>query len=172
MSRQDTQGRPKREQTLERLVHACQTVDPAEIWLLDSATGEPQWMENLAELGRHFEATDTQADLPSLFAKALHHWVETSPAAGEIWVVSDGQRGDWRPDDDGVWADIEAVYHSLRSPPQLRLLTLRGGQANRSIRCQTNGRKLTVSIRQSGFSKTTIPLTLIDPWCPGGWRYH
>jgi hypothetical protein len=120
-----TSGVPIREAVLNRVRESMQELGNPRLILLDSATGEPQDIPSpdvLTELDAT-QATDTQADVPSLISRAVDVIAEQSTGRTEIWVASDLQAADWRPDDER-WNAARAGIASLPQQPVLRVLGL------------------------------------------------
>lgn len=156
-------GPSKREMALETLTKAWEQLQPTEFWVQDSVSGEIRSFDRPEALAAELTGTDTSADLPTMIREALDHWEKSGQTQGELWIVSDLQANNWRPREAEFWAGLEAAYHKLTAPPDIRLLTFPGGQANRSIRCRTEQDQLEVTIRQEPSLANTearIPLTL------------
>ena len=157
MERQLTAGGPtKRETAIKTLIETANRVSPSELWVLDSATNETRPLQNWETL----TSTDTKADVPVMMLEAFKEWERTQQARGELWIVSDLQASSWQAESSNAWADVQAAYRKLSSPPTLRFLTLPGGQANRSIRCQAIQRQLAITIHQESADEVTIPITV------------
>jgi hypothetical protein len=69
------------------------------------------------------EATDAAADLPAMFRAALDYLVKNKPGSAELWVASDLQASNWRPDS-AEWQDIAARFAGLPQALSVRLLDL------------------------------------------------
>jgi len=69
------------------------------------------------------EATDTAADLPAMFRAALDYLAKNKPGSAEIWVASDLQASNWRPDS-AEWQDIAARFAGLPQGLSVRILDL------------------------------------------------
>jgi hypothetical protein len=93
--------------------------------LIDSATRIPQPFaraETMVSLPQ-VEATDTAADIPSLFQSAFHWLTEQQAGAAEIWIASDMQRSNWQPEDTR-WEALREQFGALPQRVRIRLLAL------------------------------------------------
>jgi hypothetical protein len=120
-----TLGVSNREAVLKRIRESMQEIGNPRLILIDSASGEPQDVPSpdvLTELDAT-QATDTEADIPSLISRAVDAIAEQNTGRTEIWVASDRQESDWRPDDER-WSAARAGLASLPQAPKLRVLAL------------------------------------------------
>jgi hypothetical protein len=119
-------GTTKREQALNLLAQAARQYEGAShLILIDSATRVPQEMAratNLFQLS-YTKPTDTAADVPAMLRAAFDWLVENHAGTAEIWIASDGQRSNWRPDDPR-WKNIIAQLSGLSQKVRIRLLDL------------------------------------------------
>lgn len=129
-------GVSNREAVLTRVRESMQQLGSPRLILIDSANGEPQDIPSpdvLTELDAT-QATDTEADIPSLLSRAVDVIAEQSTGRTEVWLASDLQQADWRPDDER-WATARAALTSLPQAPTLRILALeRSPDADTSVR--------------------------------------
>lgn len=82
--------------------------------LIDSATGEPQVVENpaaLADLPTAW-ATDTAADIPALMQGALDYITTNQTGRTDIWLLSDLQQTDWDASG-GRWEPLRQGFAGL-----------------------------------------------------------
>jgi hypothetical protein len=131
-----TGGSTKREQALKLLAQAARPYEEtSHLILIDSATRAPQEIakaNNLAQLSIT-RPTDTAADLPAMLRAAFDWLVENRAGTAEIWIASDDQRSNWRPDDPR-WKSIMAQLGGLSQKVRIRLLELnQTTEANASI---------------------------------------
>jgi len=154
MERKLPGGLTKREVALQTLTETLSQINPSEVWLLDQPLSIP------SQLAARLGPTDASADLPAMLINTFQNWSRTQQTNGEIWIASDLQATSWRADDAAAWADVEAAYNKLDPAPSLRLLSFPGGEPNRSIRCETDQRRLIVTIQQDTPETQTIPLIL------------
>jgi hypothetical protein len=129
-------GNTKREQALRLLAQASrQYEETSHLILIDSATRAPQEiarMDSLTNLSLT-HPTDTAADLPAMLRAAFDWLVENRAGTAEIWIASDDQRSNWRPDDPR-WKSVVAQLGGLSQKVRIRLLELnQAPEANASI---------------------------------------
>ncbi len=125
----------RREIILEKFRETIANLSPSRTVLIDSASGQPQELpspEVIMEISAA-GATDTAADLPALLSRAAE-FLGDSSGRSEIWIASDLQTSNWRPDDER-WAAARASLAALPQKPALRVLSLTGPTApNTAIR--------------------------------------
>jgi len=129
-------GITKREQALKLLAQAAREYEQtSHLILIDSATRAPQEIaqaDSLTNLSVT-RPTDTAADLPALLRAAFDWLVENRAGTAEIWIASDDQRSNWRPDDPR-WKSVIAQLGGLSQKVHIRLLELNyAPEANASI---------------------------------------
>jgi hypothetical protein len=135
--------------------------------LIDSASAQPQEVpspEILTEISST-AGTDTAADFPTLLSRAAEFLAE-SPGRSEIWLASDLQSSNWRPDDER-WAAARASIAALPQKPAVRVLSITGPTAtDSSVRLLGSRRSgdellLDLEILRAGDARgtTSIPLT-------------
>jgi hypothetical protein len=126
---------PRRQLVIEKVREAMKSLGNTRLYLIDSATSRPQEIpspEALTELAST-SATDTAADFPALLARTAEFLEEVS-GRSEIWLASDLQSSNWRPDDER-WTAARASLASLPQKPAVRVLSLTGPVAsNNAIR--------------------------------------
>jgi hypothetical protein len=131
-----TGGSAKREQALKLLAQAARPYDgTSHLILIDSATRAPQEIakaDSLAQLSVT-GPTDTAADLPAMLRAAFDWLVDNHAGTAEIWIASDDQRSNWRPEDPR-WKSVIAQLGGLSQKVRIRLLELnQAPEANASI---------------------------------------
>jgi hypothetical protein len=157
----------RRQTVLEKVRDAMQGLGSARLVLIDSASGQPQEVASpdiLAELSST-APTDTAADIPTLLSRAAEYLSESTGRA-EVWLASDLQQSNWRPEDER-WAAARASIASLPRKPAIRVLSLTGpSSANTSVRLLGSRRSgdellLDLEILRSGEARATasVPLT-------------
>jgi len=118
-------GQPsKREIVLQKVRDAMKDLGDPRLVLIDSASASAQEIPSpdvLAEISST-QATDSAADLPKLLSVAAEY-LGTSNGKTEIWIASDLQRTNWRPDDER-WTAIRASLAALPQKPSLRVLSI------------------------------------------------
>ncbi len=135
--------------------------------LIDSASNRPQEVpspEILGELSAT-AGTDTAADFPTLLTRAAEYLADSS-GRSEVWLASDLQSSNWRPDDER-WAAAREGLAALPQKAAVRVLSLTGPTAqNASVRLLGSRRSgdellLDLEILRSSEARgaTSIPLT-------------
>ncbi len=116
-------GESKRETALRKVVDTLKTTGSGgRIVLLDSATMRPLEVDRPSDLLNvpQSGATATGADMPSLFQAALDYVVENDSGRMDVWVCSDLQFQDWKPES-SQW---EALRTAASEMPGLRFFLL------------------------------------------------
>lgn len=116
----------KREEALRLLAEAGKVNGPGSRYvLLDSATLAPQAIAGPEALDGMLATrpTDTAADWPAMFRAALDWMLKNKAGRTDIWVVSDLQVNNWRPDD-RAWNDIAARLAGFSPRVRVRILAL------------------------------------------------
>ncbi|MEM9081588.1 MAG: BatA domain-containing protein [Verrucomicrobiota bacterium] len=169
MERVEADGQPsKRQLVLRQVADAMAELETASLYLLDSATGQISEIpspETLPELSTT-SGTDTAADLPSLFASALDFLRKAEPGHTEIWLATDLQLADWRPED-ARWPAFSRSLRDLPTPTSLRVLALpETPRENNSLRLLSTRRtpsELFVELeltREDSLNPAILPVTL------------
>ncbi|RYD32696.1 MAG: hypothetical protein EOP87_12360, partial [Verrucomicrobiaceae bacterium] len=126
---------PRRQIVIEKVRDAMKSLGTPRLVLIDSASRKPQEVpspETLADLSAT-AATDTAADFSTLLVRAAE-FLEESSGRCEIWLASDLQSSNWRPEDER-WAAARASLAALPQKPAVRVLSLTGPTApNTAIR--------------------------------------
>jgi hypothetical protein len=157
----------RREIIIEKVRDSMKSLGAARLVVIDSASGKPQEIpspDTLTELSST-SATDTAADFPTLLTRAAE-FLEDTPGHSEIWLASDLQTSNWRPEDER-WAAARAGLAALPQKPAVRVLSLTGPTApNTAIRLLGARRSgdemlLDLEILRSADShgSTSLPLT-------------
>ena len=102
--------------------------------------------------------TDTAADLPAMFRAALDYLVKNKPGRAELWVASDLQASNWRPES-AEWQDIAARFAGLRQDVRVRVLDLSAPPGN-NISVLLKTADLRVRDPQAGTARLTLGLEL------------
>ncbi len=158
---------PRRQIVIKKVRDAMASLGGAHLVLIDSASKSPQEIpspDTLAELSST-AATDTAADFPTLLARAAEFLAETN-GRSEIWLASDLQTSNWRPDDER-WAAARASIAALPQKPAIRVLSLTGPTApNTAVRLLGSRRSgdemlLDLEVLRTADSRgtATLPLT-------------
>jgi hypothetical protein len=167
-----TGGSTKREQALKLLAQAARPYEGAShLILIDSATRAPQEIakaDSVAQLSIS-RPTDTAADLPAMLRAAFDWLVDNHAGTAEIWIASDDQRSNWRPDD-ARWKSVIAQLAGLSQKVRIRLLELnQSPEANASISIKelvrrSRGAKgeldVVLDIQRNRATSATVPVVL------------
>ncbi len=125
---QGANGESKLQTGVKRIVAALDSSEAVHIACIDSVglgiteVSEPEDLLGLA-LAR---GSSAQASLPSMLEVALQHLRASGAGRTEIWICSDGQDGDWVPDD-GRWDALQEAM--LAFPAGVRVHVLNFGEA-------------------------------------------
>ena len=161
----------RREYALRMLADAAGEFEhTSHLVLLDSATRQASELPSAASLLEwpDTKPTDTAADLPAMLQTALGWLIENKAGTAEIWIASDLQASNWRPDDPR-WETLITAFDSLPQKVRVRLLaTTQESPSNASIsiaqlsRQQTSGKgevRLTVDLNRSQANAGTATIT-------------
>ncbi len=78
--------------------------------------------------------THGAADIPSMLQGALDYILENPSGRTEVWIVSDMQESNWRPDS-AQWGELAQKFSSLQTSVRFKALSVEPpGHPNRSIR--------------------------------------
>jgi len=133
MESRDSEGSSsKRVRALQLLSQASKEFDDtSRLALLESVLRTPQEIASgtvLPELSM-VSATDTAADVPAMLQAAVDWLVENRVGTSEIWIASDLQRNNWKPESDR-WPALVSRLASLPQGVRVRLLALNEGEAS------------------------------------------
>ncbi len=106
--------------------------------LLDSAHGQITPLTSVSALDKLplTAPTEHHSHFPTLLEKALTHLEQNPGEKTEIWIATDLQRSDWSVESP-VWETIRQRLDTLPSPPQIRILSLKGTpELNQSIQIE------------------------------------
>ena len=95
--------------------------------LIDSVMMQPQEIADASVLDSLALAapTDTAADLPAMLKVALDYIIRSGTGMTEIWIVSDLQKSNWRPES-REWARISAQVSALPQDVRVLLVAMLG----------------------------------------------
>ncbi len=129
-------GRTKREQAVELFAQAAEPfAEASHLVLIENAFRAPQALPSLSSL-RELSLTaptDTAADIPAMLNAALRWLIDNRAGTAEIWIASDLQRSNWKPEDPR-WASLLTQFRALPQKVRVRLLGLAETNApNKSI---------------------------------------
>jgi len=157
----------KREMVLQKVRDSITDIGNPRLVLIDSATGKAQEVPSpdvLAEISAT-AATDSAADIPALVSAAAET-LSTGSGRSEIWLASDLQNSNWRPDDSERWDSARAKLAALPQKPALRVLSLTGDSAPNvslrflSSRRSSDGLLLDLELIRSEDDRGTLNLPL------------
>ena len=119
------QGESKRAHALTLLGQAAKQNAGSRFILLENVLRQPLDIADGSTLAtmQMAEATDTAADVPAMFRAALDYLVKNKPGSAELWIASDLQAQNWRPDS-AEWQDIAARFAGLPQSVRVRILDL------------------------------------------------
>jgi Aerotolerance regulator N-terminal len=116
----------KRQEAVELIAKTAAGLGASsKVVLIDSATRAPQAVDPVSALAEFPQSgpTETGADLPAQLQAALDWITQNKPGSAEIWIASDLQRSNWRPDSDR-WPALAAALAALPQTVRVRLLAL------------------------------------------------
>ncbi len=115
----------KREHAIALLSQAAKQSAGSRFVLIENVLRQPLEIADTASLGamQMASATDTAADIPAMLRAALDYLVKNKPGSAEVWLASDLQSSNWRPDAP-EWQDIQARFAGLPQETQMRVLDL------------------------------------------------
>jgi hypothetical protein len=128
----------KREHALKLLEQAASQSEGSRFVLIENALREPLEIANAAALAKLRQAspTDAAADLPAMVLRAVEYLTQNTPGNAEIWIASDLQTSNWRPESPD-WADLTARFAGMPQQTRVRLLDLATPlQSNASLTLQ------------------------------------
>lgn len=150
--------RSKRTQALALLAEAAKLSGGSRFVLIENVGREPLEVAGGAALAalQLAEPTDTGADLPAMFRAASEWLVRNKPGSAEVWVASDLQASNWRPESP-EWADLAARFAGFTQGVRVRVIDLAGAAA-RNISVAVRGTELRV--REGGKAQLAVSLEM------------
>jgi hypothetical protein len=125
----------KRQHAIALLTQAAKQSAGSRFVLIENVLRAPLEIADTAALAsmQMASATDTAADIPAMLRTVLDYLVKNKPGSTEVWLASDLQSSNWRPDAPD-WQDIQARFAGLPQETQVRVLDLSSpGGTNLSI---------------------------------------
>lgn len=125
----------KRQHAIALLTQAAKQSAGSRFVLIENVLRSPLEIADTATLAsiQMASATDTAADIPAMLRTALDYLAKNKPGSAEVWIASDLQSSNWRPDAP-EWQDIAARFAGLPQETQVRVLDLSSpGGTNLSI---------------------------------------
>ena len=146
----------KREEVLRTMAeNAAGFTETSHLILIDSATRNPQRLNNAASLSDHplTTPTDAAADIPAMLQSALSWLVENQAGNAEIWIGSDLQPSNWKSEDPR-WAALVEKFQALPQTVRIRLLAMdeAESQNDTTLALQDQSRRLQGDQREMIFS--------------------
>jgi hypothetical protein len=148
----------KRAHALALLAQAAKQSAGSRFVLIESVLRQPLEMADASALAsmQMAEATDTAADLPTMLRVALDHVVKNKPGSAEVWIASDLQASNWRPDSP-EWQDLAARFAGLPQAMPVRLLDL-SAPAGGNVSVAVKGAELRARDPASGRGELNLNL--------------
>ncbi|MEQ1850041.1 MAG: BatA domain-containing protein, partial [Chthoniobacteraceae bacterium] len=154
------QQESKRQHAIALLAQAAKQSAGSRFVLIENVLRTPLEIADTATLGtmQMASATDTAADIPAMLRVALDYLVKNKPGSSEVWLASDMQSSNWRPDAP-EWQDIAARFAGLPQETNMRILDLSStGGANLSIGVKSA--EFRVRDPKSGKGQSTLGLEI------------
>lgn len=137
-------GETRLEQGLRVMVEAARPFEGSSqlVWM-DNTGRAPSALTKLSEVEalKLGGPTETAADVPSMLQAALRWLLDNKSGTAEVWLASDMQKSNWRPDD-SRWGDLTAQLAGLPQKVRVRILPVLGRSGpNRSVRLEESYRR-------------------------------
>src|SRR4051812_4409677 len=117
----------RRAHAVELLQQAAKNSPGSRFVLIENVLRQPLEIGDAGTLAtmQMTQPTDTAADIPAMFRAALEYLVKNKPGSAELWIASDLQASNWRPESPD-WPDISARFAGLPQETRVRVLDLSG----------------------------------------------
>lgn len=150
----------KRAHALALLAQAAKQSAGSHFILIENVLRQPLEIAEASSLAtmQICEPTDTAADLPAMFRTALDYLAKNKPGSAEVWVASDLQASNWRPESP-EWQDIAARFNGLTQGVRVRILDLSTPPGN-NISLNLKSAELRVRDEKSGKAQLSLGLEL------------
>jgi hypothetical protein len=150
----------KRTHALGLLTQAAKQSAGSHFVLIENVLRQPLEIADASTLTtmQMCEATDTAADLPAMFRAALDYLAKNKPGSAELWVASDLQASNWRPES-AEWQDIAARFNGLTQGVRVRILDLSSPPGN-NISLSLKSAEMRVRDEKTGKSQLSLGLEL------------
>ncbi len=164
------QQESKRAHAIALLAEAAKQSAGSRFVLLENVLRQPLEIAGTAVLAamQMAEPTDTAADIPAMLRTALDYLTKNKPGSAEVWLASDLQASNWRPESP-EWQDIAARFAGLSQGTRVRVLDLSTApgtnlsiavkSADLRVRAEKGQLALALEIKSSG-QTGTFPLLL------------
>ena len=158
----------KRSSAIKSVQKSLSEIGNPRLILIDSASAKPQEIPSpdvLNEISAT-SATDTKANIPALISTAIEQISDKALGSTEIWVASDLQSSDWKPNQ-GSWDTVRTSINELPQKTVLRVLSLtKEAENNAAIRVTSSrrsGNEILLDIEilrlDKNYSSITLPIT-------------
>jgi hypothetical protein len=119
------QPESKRAHAVALLAQAARQSAGSHFVLIENVLRQPLEIADASTLANMqlCEATDTAADIPAMLRAGLDYLAKNKPGSAELWLASDLQAANWRPDS-AEWQDIAARFTGLPQSVRVRVLDL------------------------------------------------
>ncbi len=150
----------KRTHALALLAQAAKQSAGSHFVLIENVLRQPLEIADASTLAtmQMAEPTDTAADLPAMFRAALDYLTKNKPGSAEMWVASDLQTANWRPDS-AEWQDIAARFAGLPQGLSVRILDL-SSPPGRNLSVAVKAADLRVRDVKTGQAQLSLALEL------------
>ncbi|MHA3772362.1 BatA domain-containing protein [Verrucomicrobiota bacterium sgz303538] len=166
------QQESKRAHAVGLLGQAAKSSAGSRFVLIENVLREPLEIADASTLGsmQMAEPTDTAADVPAMLRTALDYLAKNKPGSAELWIASDLQSSNWRPDS-AEWQDIAARFAGLPQDVRVRILDLSAPPGQnisvavkaadlriRDAKAGTGQMSLALELKSSAEKQGTVPL--------------
>ena len=150
----------KREHALTLLAQAAKQNPGSRFVFVENVLRQPMEIAGGAglEAMRLAGPTDTAADIPAMVRVALDYLVANKPGSAELWLASDLQASNWRPDS-AEWQDLAARFAGLSQEVRVRILDL-STPPGRNVSVAAKAASLRLRDEKSGKSELSLGLEL------------
>jgi hypothetical protein len=150
----------KREHALALLAQAAKQNPGSRFVFLENVLRQPMEVAGGAglEAMQLARPTDTAADIPAMMRTALDYLVANKPGSAELWLASDLQASNWRPDS-AEWQDLAARFAGLSQEVRVRILDL-STPPGRNVSVAVKAAGLRLRDEKSGKSELSLGLEL------------
>lgn len=160
MESRGLQPQSKRIHALSLLAQAAKQSAGSHFVLLENVLRQPLDIADASTLAgiQMAEATDTAADIPAMVRAAIDYLVKNKPGSAEIWIASDLQASNWRPES-AEWQDLNARMSGLPQSVRVRIIDL-SSPAGDNVAVTVKGAELRVRDPQAGKTQLSLSLEL------------
>ncbi len=150
----------KRAHALSLLGQAAKASGGSRFVLIENVLREPLEIADASSLAsmQMAGATDTGADIPAMLRTALTYLAKNKPGSAELWIASDMQSSNWRPDG-AEWQDIAARFAGLPQEVRVRILDL-SAPPGQNLSVAVKAADLRVRDAQAGTGQLSLALEL------------